>query len=869
MRIHLPLTCIFAVSLSAAAMAAVPASNARIVLPGNVSPTNYDIAIIPDAAHLSLTGTVKIDIDVSAATREVELNAADLAFQQVGLSGRAETPKVTFDAGQQTAKISFAAPISPGHYVLTINYSGKIYQQASGLFALDYGDDKNKRRALFTQFENSDARRFVPCWDEPNKKATYTLAATVPASDMPISNMPIASTEQLKGGLKRVHFAPSPKMSSYLLFFGSGDFERVTRKVGNVEIGIVMKRGETAKAAYSLDAAAHLLPFYEDYFGVKYPLPKLDLIAGPGTSQFFGAMENWGAIFYFESALLIDPKTSTEREHRGIYSVVAHEMAHQWFGDLVTMDWWDDLWLNEGYATWMAFKATDHFHPEWRVMLDAIGSKDGAMARDSRAGTHPVIQPILDVLQANQAFDAITYRKGAAVIHMIEQYVGPEAFRASVRKYIAGHAYGNTVTDDLWRELDKVSPRKVTQLAHEFTLQEGVPLIHVATSTSGVRLTQGRFGLDEASKAPQSWHVPVIARALNAKTLWRGAVSRESPADVPASPDAGILLNVGQSGYYRVQYEPGLFARLAGQFRALDATDQLGLLLDTRMLGYAGDAPLSNLLGLAQSAKPDMDAHVLSTIAERLSAIDFFYNDLPEQKSFRAFGRQVLQPLFAQISWNPKAGESENAPILRAALIDDLSQFDDPAIIAEARARFADFLKNQDSLAADKRQQVLQTVALHADAKTWDAIHGLAKASKDTVLRERYYDLLASTHDVNLAKQALALTLTNEIELTTRPGIIGIVSGRFSELAFDFALAHHDLLMNWLEPTSRDQFVTQLAASSLNATMIPKLRAYAAAHIPASARRSAVVAESNIAFSVQVRTKRLPEVDRWLKARGY
>ena len=315
---------------------------------------------------------------------------------------------------------------------------------------------------MFTQFENSDARRFVPSWDEPGRKATFELTATVPADQMAVSNMPIRSTDVLPGGRKRVHFATTPKMSSYLLFFGSGDFERIHRNVDGVDVGVVVKRGDTAQAAFALDAASDILPYYNDYFGTPYPLPKLDLIAAPGSSQFFGAMENWGAIFYFERDLLIDPRISTERDKQGVYLVIAHEMAHQWFGDLVTMAWWDDLWLNEGFASWMENKVTDHFHPEWKIWLQALRDKQSAMQEDARDGTHPIVTPINDVLQASSAFDSITYSKGAAVIRMLESYLGEDAFRDGVRRYIHDHAYGNTTTDDLWAAMDRGS-----QAAHK------------------------------------------------------------------------------------------------------------------------------------------------------------------------------------------------------------------------------------------------------------------------------------------------------------------------------------------------------------------------------------------------------------------
>ncbi|MFO1187146.1 MAG: M1 family metallopeptidase [Alphaproteobacteria bacterium] len=517
----------------------------------------------------------------------------------------------------------------------------------------------------------------------------------------------------------------------------------------------------------------------------------------------------------------------------------------------------------------MAFKAAGHFHPEWMVTLGQVSSKDVSMARDSRVGTHAIVQPILDVLQASQAFDGITYRKGAAVINMLEDCVGADVFRDGVRAYIAGHAYGNTVTDDLWREVDKISPRKITEIAHDFTLQDGVPLIVATPSGNDVRLTQKRFALDESGKAAHSWRVPVIARVPGTAAPWRGIVAAQTPVTIPGASAAGVLLNVGQNGYYRAQYAPALFAKLAAGFKKLPPADQLGTLYDTRMLGYSGDAPLSNLLGLAEQSEPGMDRHVLATVADRLSAIDSFYRDLPSQGTLRAFGRKVLQPVLAQTGWDPKPGESENEPLLRATLLATLSEFDDPGVIGEARRLFAEYLQHPNGHSADKRRAMLEIVALHADNATWNQLHNLAKSTSDSIQKERYYGLLGHALDPELAARALALTLSDEVAVTTRPNIIGAVSVNNPDLAFDFAIAHLDTVMSWIEPSSATTFMPGIASNSLDPKIIPKLEAYAAAHIPASARRSVTVAEGAIRFNIMVREKRLPEVDRWLARHGF
>ena len=406
----------------AAPMHAAPAQHADTVdpaaptqLPRTAVPHHYAITITPHSDQLTFDGTVAIDLDVVKPTTSIVLNAANLSVAKATLSGRgAPLPAtVTSDAAAQTATFDFGRTVAPGPYRLTIDYSGKINTQANGLFALDYKNPQGvQKRAIFTQFEPADARRFIPSWDEPDYKATFDLTARVPAGEMAVSNMPAAASRPIGNGLKEVRFQTTPTMSSYLLFFGSGDFGRITKMAGKTETGIVMGRGNESKARTALDAEAQILPYYNQYFGTPFPLPKLDNVAGPGQSQFFSAMENWGAIFTFERVLLDDPAVTTERERQAIFGVEAHEMAHQWFGDLVTMAWWSDLWLNEGFASWMATKATQHFHPDWGAEFGAVGAREGAMGQDSLHTTHPIVQDVRTVEQANQAFDAITYSKG-------------------------------------------------------------------------------------------------------------------------------------------------------------------------------------------------------------------------------------------------------------------------------------------------------------------------------------------------------------------------------------------------------------------------------------------------------------------------
>ncbi|HWT51351.1 MAG TPA: M1 family metallopeptidase, partial [Caulobacter sp.] len=649
-------------------------------LPRNVRPSHYDLAFTPDADKLTFDAKVKIAIEVVEPTTTVTLQAADLTFAKAEIAG-VGAGRIKVDADAQTASFTFGKTLPKGKYVLAIDYSGKIYKQAAGLFALDYDTEAGKKRALYTQFENSDARRFIPSWDEPFYKATYSVEATVPTGQMALGNMPIQSSKDLGGGKTLVKFQTSPKMSTYLLFFGLGEFDRASVKSAGADVGVVTKKGDTPKAEFALKSAAEILPWYNDYFGTPYPLPVLDNIAAPGRSQFFSAMENWGAIFYFEYALLLDPKISTETDKQNVFTTVAHEMAHQWFGDLVTMAWWDDLWLNEGFASWMEGRATEHFHPEWNAALGAVGGREYAMSLDALSTTHPVVQHVTTVEQASQAFDGITYQKGEAVIRMLEGYVGHDAWRDGVRAYMKKHAHGNTVSDDLWSAVETAAGKPIKAIAHDFTLQPGVPLITVSNATCAagkttLTLTQGEFSKDAPDRKPLTWRVPVTVKALGdekggggeAKTLVTGGKGQ-----VTVDGCGPVVVNAGQSGYFRVQYGPERFAGIVKNFAKVPAIDQLGVMSDAWSMGLAGYQPATDFLDLAKATPADTDPQVLSKVASVFSAIDSYYEGMPaERAAFRKLAIAQLRPLLAKVGWTAKPGEADNIAILRADLIGTL-----------------------------------------------------------------------------------------------------------------------------------------------------------------------------------------------------
>ena len=856
-----------------AAPARAATQEATTQLPRGVVPTHYDISLTPDAAAATFAGKAVITLTVAKAVDTIVLNAADLAFSSASIApaagGAAAKAATSVNAEAQTATFKFDRPLAPGMYRLALDYTGKIGTQAVGLFGLDYaGADGKQQRALFTQFENSDARRMIPSWDEPAYKATFSLDVTVPAGQMAVSNMP-GEVKTLADGRQQVRFARTPKMSTYLLFFALGDFERATATVDGTELGVITRRGAVKQAQFALDASKDILKEYNQYFGVRYPLPKLDNIAGPGQSQFFGAMENWGAIFTFEYALLLDPAIATQRDRQNIFSTAAHEMAHQWFGDLVTMRWWDDLWLNEGFASWMESRMTERLHPEWNSKLSAVGSRDGAMQRDSTAATHPVVQHIETVEQASQAFDEITYQKGEAVIRMLEAYVGENAWREGVRAYMKAHAYGNTVSDDLWKQIEKAARKPVTAIAHDFTLQPGVPLIRVGepvcrNGATTVALTQAEFSRDQPDKKPLAWRVPVIAQVVgNARSANALVAGGKGAITVPGC--GAVIVNAGQSGYYRTLYAPKEFAALAGQFAQLAPIDQIGLLSDSSSLGMAGLQPASDVLALAKGAPLQADPLVWQRIAGVLSGFHSRYaGDEARQRAFDVFALARLAPLMAQIGWTARDGEAATVANLRNQLIGVLSDLGDAATIAEARRRYAAMDKDPSAVPGPLRKTILAVVAQNADAATWDDLRKRAQAEKTPLLKSNLYLLLGIAKDKALARRALELALTDEPGATTSASMISAVAGRYPDLAFDFALANRDKINERIDATSRSRYFARLAYGSSDPAMVDKLKAYAGANLAASARGDVDASVAAIQDRIKVKEQRLPEIDAWL-----
>jgi aminopeptidase N len=873
----LALTGLAALTSQVPAYAAKPAA-AEITtqLPRNARPSHYSISLKPDAAAATFAGRVEITLQVTKPTSSLTLNAADLAFSDAQISSGKKTQAaraITVDAPHQTVTFDFGQPLAAGSYKLAINYTGKISSQSSGMFYLDYDSTAGSKRAIYTQFEAADARRMFPSWDEPAYRATFALEATVPSAQMAVSNMPVRDSKDVGDGNKVVSFATTPRMSTYLVFFGLGDFERATRSSGKTELGVVTVRGRLPQAQFALDSSDAVLREYNDYFNLPYPLPKLDNIAAPGRGQ-FGAMENWGSILSFEEYLLLDPAISTQANKQEVFSVAAHETAHQWFGDLVTMAWWDDLWLNESFATWMAGRTTAKLHPEWQTGLDEVDVRNTGMERDALSTTHPVVQKVSTVEEAHAAFDQITYEKGGSVIRMLENYVGAEAWRNGVRSYIKANAYGNAMSTQLWEHVEKAAHKPVRAIAHDFTLQPGVPLLRVESQAcqggnTRVTLTQGEYTKDRPNKQSLTWRVPVLAQTVGAKAPVRQLV-QNGKATLTLPGCGPVLVNAGQAGYYRVQYSPEAYASLASSFAKLDPVDQLGFMSDTWALGMAGYQPASNFLELARSVPADAPARVWSKVAGSMQALrQYVRGNAARTQAVAAFAISRLGPVMQQVGWEARAGEAPPQAVLREQLIATLGSLGDPGVVAEARRRYqASLTGDAKALPPELRRTVYYVVARNADAATWDLLHAAAKAEKSSIVKNDLYGLLGAAADPALAKRALDLSISDEPAATIAASIIRSVAREHSEMAFDFALANLEKVNGFVEPLSRPDFISGLALGSNQAEILPKLQAYAEANLPAGSRQPVATSAARIQVRLNIIRDRMPDVETWLAQNG-
>jgi aminopeptidase N len=840
--------------------------------PGKLSktvvPIHYAIDLQPNLSALTAKGSAIIDIEVREPTDRLVLNARDLTFSGTTIDDIMSTKSTSVDEDEQTVTFTFARAIAAGRHQLRIAYTAPISNKSGrGLYSADYRIDNSRKRMITSHSEPTDARRIFPGWDEPAFKATFALTLTVPQHFLAVSNTPIAREELLRGNRKRVTFQRTPRMSTYLFVLAAGELERITSEVDGITVGVVTTRGQGATGRYALDQSVALLKYLNDYFGVKYPLPKLDIIAVPSNAA--SAMEHWGAITIFEGDVLHDPAKGQADAQRGIFLLLAHEIAHQWFGNLVTMAWWNDLWLNEGFASWMEHKAVDRLQPDLQPWLSANGDKQSAMERDVRSNARAMRRPIADEGEARDNFGTTTYSKGQGVVRTIESFVGEDAFRDAMQRYMKERAYSNATVDDLIRALDAAAGKPVGHVLSAYTEQPGVPLVVADARCVGneqrVALRQDRFTTRESQAQPQRWPVPILLGPPQSAST---TILLDGTAEIAAGRcGEAIKLNIGDVGYYRVRYDTEMRNALARSLPAMTPPDRINLLNDAWAMVETLREPPAAYFVLADQLAGDEHRRVIDQLVDTIKRVHKLERGRPGRAAFQAYARALLRPIFERVGWQAADGEASERARIRTQLLGALGDLGDDAVIAEAKRRFAAHLQDPASLPWALREPVLDLVGREADRATYEILHGLGRKSKITAERALYYSALASSLDPALARETLAIALTDEIPNDIARRLIFSVAsqGEHADLAVEFVKRNFETLADKFGSSFRATSMSTLMANFSDPARAEELKRFAPAHETSDGRTEAERTRERILADAEFVAWQIPAIDEWVR----
>jgi tricorn protease interacting factor F2/3 len=724
-------------------------------------PINYDLTFEPNFANFTFSGKEIIDIKIKKRTNIIKLDAAELKIKKCEIlsNGQKIKTKTHLDEKNESLTIHISKKIH-GTAQILIDFVGILNDRLVGFYRSQYKDNLGKTKLLATtQFEAADARRAFPCWDEPAIKATFAITLITEKNHTAISNMNLVSKKA--SGNKLVYkFARTPIMSTYLLYLGVGEFEFLSSKQGKIQYRIITTKGNSKKGKFALHLCKKLVKSYENYFGIKYPLPKLDLIAIPDFAS--GAMENWGAITFRETILLYDKNTSSTQTKQHIAEVVSHELAHQWFGNLVTMKWWNDLWLNESFATFMATKFVDKFYPEWKLweqfLEDAMNT---AMGLDALHSSHPIDVKVNAPSEIREIFDAISYDKGGCVLRMLERFVTESKFRQGLRNYLHKFSYKNAEGADLWNEIGKVAKMPVRSMVNTWIRQVGFPLIEAQKENSRLALSQKRFIYEHRGDQKGLWQIPISINHTGKKTI--KLVTKKY--DTIPIKDSPVVLNSGRYGFYRVKYSPDLLYELKSMIleKSLSNTDRWAIQNDLYALCVSGDGTAKEYLEFASTYENEDDYITVSNVASNLYSLYNRTIDEPFSYQIKSITHEFFKKIFHRLGWDAKSNEPHTDALLRSYALGILGRLDDEEITEEANKRFTQYLKNPKSVNPDIQDALFSIVAWSGNKKTYEKLLALYKKIKTQEEKTRFLGALCGFKDERLLLRTLNFSQTKDV----------------------------------------------------------------------------------------------------------
>ncbi|EDV26424.1 uncharacterized protein TRIADDRAFT_22803 [Trichoplax adhaerens] len=790
-------------------------------LPKAVIPVHYALEIKPNLKTFKFNGRVVVDTKVNEETDEILINSADIEILRASFNSVESESKrnlcsnITYHETDETVSIKYPQKLAKGDGKLMIDYVGILNDKMKGFYRSKFtAVDGSERYVAVTQFESTDARRALPCWDEPAIKATFDVTMIVPKDKVALSNMVTASftdyreTENISD-LKVIKFAKTPIMSTYLLAFVVGDFEYVeARSADGVLVRVYAPIGKKDQGKFALDVAVKTLPFYKDYFNIPYPLPKIDLIAIADFAA--GAMENWGLVTYRETALLIDPVNSSSSNKQWVAIVVGHELAHQWFGNLVTMEWWTHLWLNEGFASWIEYLCVDHCFPEWDIWTQFLVMDSArALELDSLNNSHPIEVPVGHPSEVDEIFDAISYQKGSSIIAMLHDFLGDDGFRSGLNHYLEKFKYSNAQTEDLWESLEGATQKPVNKVMSSWTRQMGYPVVSVSAKHSGqsveLEISQSKFCADgqlDSSHENYEWLIPmVIANGSNNKQPVKIILDEKSKSVTlqDVKQDDWVKINFGQFGFYRVRYTSDMLLKLvpAVANKVLSPRDRLGLQNDTFALTKAGLLNTTDYLDLLQAFSKEDNYTVWSDIIGNFGSIISLMEYANLTDGFKAVGIELLTDIVKTLGWEMKANEKHTDGLLRSLAVLHLGRFGHTETMAEAKSKFAAHLDGTKAIDPDLRSAIYKVVLSEGDETTFNALLKLIDTTDLQEEKMRVMVSLGAANGEHLLTRALEFAMSDKVRSQDKVFIIESIarSGKIGrQLTWNFMKQNWDKL---------------------------------------------------------------------------
>jgi len=788
----------------------------------DVMPVRYGLRIEADLDSWKFGGAVDIDVTVHQPVAAVTLHALDLVIDRavIDAGGTAGPATVTVNPEAETVTLTPATPLPAGPARLSLQFSGTILERLRGF----YRSHKDGARYAATQFEAADARRAFPCFDEPEFKARFAVTLVIPPGVTAIANGAVQHEVELRDGRSEITFAETPPISSYLVAYCVGPFDATpeARTPSGVPVRVFLPRGMADKGLYGRDAHARSLAYLEDYTAIPYPYGKVDAIGVPDFEA--GAMENPGAITYRLTALAADPQRTSVHALKGIFYTAAHELTHMWWGDLVTMAWWDDLWLNESFATFVGYKAVADLVPEWGLWRDFVATLSRPFALDALVSTHPISFEVKNAKQATERFDVITYWKGAGVVRMIEGFLGAEAFRTGVRTYLERYRERNATADDFWRELTAASQRDVAQIANAWIKAPGHPLVHVSTAAAGdgLRLTlrQERFYADAGAgqhAEPQAWPVPmVITFGGPAGVREERVLLTDARAEVTLPQAEWCFPNGGAAGFYRFAMDDAAFeALLAAVPGALGAHERLSLVDNQWALLRAGKVSVDQFFRLLDGYRGESDRAVFAALADHLAWLNLHVVAEAVRAPFERYVDAYYQPAFAELGWDPRPDEPADDRMKRAAVLGALGLIARATEVrTTARHRLERYFDDRASLDPNLASVIAGIAARDGDTELYERyLERKRSASADPEEEQRFLLALAAFEPPALIQRTLELALTNEVRAQDRPFLLaGLLGRRASRLpAWAFVRDRWNELVALMDPMLVQNLIRALA----------------------------------------------------------